>query len=298
MASLAGFASASGSRVASLACEGGDTSVIDAEGEIPLGAFASAGEVFASEAPVEAVGSATFVSEAGRGTGAASSATFASAGDTRIACSAGRGAAASVTDAEVTSAGSAFARELFASGALAEFAGALTSVAETGVGEDAVSLADCATSAESLAAFSAGEGGAEAIVSIRLRSCGQRLWQANSPAKRAAASFEGRLRSRARRSSSPNSGHHHLLVDAPLPPLDKPIPNDENHLHFGAGQTETTITLPTGRHTLQLLLGDVSHLPHEPPVYSTPIVVYVGMSPLPVHPPVRRHYRRHHRRVM
>ena len=96
----------------------------------------------------------------------------------------------------------------------------------------------------------------------------------------------------------PNSGHHHLLVDAPLPPLDKPIPNDENHLHFGAGQTETTITLPTGRHTLQLLLGDASHLPHEPPVYSTPIVVYVGMSPLPVHPPVRRHYRRHHRHVM
>ena len=122
MASLAGFASASGSRVASLACDGGDTSVIDAEGEIKLGAFASAGKVFASEAPVEAVGSATFVSEAGRGTGAASSATFASAGDTRIACSAGRGAAASVTDAEVTPAGSAFARELFASGALAESA--------------------------------------------------------------------------------------------------------------------------------------------------------------------------------
>ena len=54
----------------------------------------------------------------------------------------------------------------------------------------------------------------------------------------------------------PNSGHHHLLIDAELPPLDKPIPNDENHLHFGAGQTEATVTLPKGRHTLQLLLGD------------------------------------------
>jgi hypothetical protein len=89
----------------------------------------------------------------------------------------------------------------------------------------------------------------------------------------------------------PNSGHHHLLIDAPLPPLDKPIPNDENHLHFGGGQTETTLTLPTGRHTLQLLLGDTVHVPHDPPVYSTPVVVNVGMSP----PPARRHRRpRHH----
>jgi hypothetical protein len=81
-----------------------------------------------------------------------------------------------------------------------------------------------------------------------------------------------------------NSGHHHLLIDAPLPPLNQPIPNDENHLHFGGGQTETTITLPKGRHTLQLLLGDALHVPHEPPVYSNQIVIYVGMSP-----PVRRH---------
>ena len=87
----------------------------------------------------------------------------------------------------------------------------------------------------------------------------------------------------------PNTGHHHLLVDAPLPPLDKPIPNDENHLHFGGGQTETTLTLPTGRHTLQLLLGDAAHLPHQPPVYSDPIVVYVGMQPPPPPRPVRHH---------
>jgi Domain of unknown function (DUF4399) len=94
----------------------------------------------------------------------------------------------------------------------------------------------------------------------------------------------------------PNTGHHHLLVDAVLPPLDKPIPNDENHLHFGAGQTETTLTLPTGKHTLQLLLGDLSHLPHEPPVYSDPIVVYVGLSPPPPRP-VRHHRRYYYRQV-
>src|ERR671927_906854 len=58
-----------------------------------------------------------------------------------------------------------------------------------------------------------------------------------------------------------NTGHHHLLVDADLPPLDKPIPNDRNHLHFGLGQTETRLELPPGKHTLQLLLGDADHVP-------------------------------------
>ena len=77
-----------------------------------------------------------------------------------------------------------------------------------------------------------------------------------------------------------NSGHHHLLIDTPLPPLDQPIPNDENHLHFGAGQTEATITLTPGRHTLQLLLGDAQHVPHDPPVYSKPITVIVGVRPV------------------
>jgi hypothetical protein len=90
-----------------------------------------------------------------------------------------------------------------------------------------------------------------------------------------------------------NSGHHHLLIDAELPPLDKPIPNDENHLHFGAGQTEATVTLPRGRHTLQLLLGDAAHVPHDPPVYSKPVVVYVGMSP-PAPPRVRHRWRSHY----
>ena len=71
------------------------------------------------------------------------------------------------------------------------------------------------------------------------------------------------------------TGHHHLLIDAPLPPLDQPVPNDDHHKHFGAGQTETTITLPPGKHTLQLLLGDFAHIPHDPPVMSPPISITV-----------------------
>jgi hypothetical protein len=80
------------------------------------------------------------------------------------------------------------------------------------------------------------------------------------------------------------TGHHHLLIDTPLPPLDQPIPNDFNHLHFGAGQTEAQVTLPLGTHTLQLLLGDAEHLAHNPPLYSKPITVHVtktGRRPLP-----------------
>jgi Domain of unknown function (DUF4399) len=75
-----------------------------------------------------------------------------------------------------------------------------------------------------------------------------------------------------------NTGHHHLLIDTALPPLDQPIPNDPNHLHFGAGQTEAEVTLPLGTHTLQLLLGDDKHVPHDPPVMSRPIKVTVTKS--------------------
>jgi hypothetical protein len=64
----------------------------------------------------------------------------------------------------------------------------------------------------------------------------------------------------------PNSGRHHLLIDTDLPPLDQPIPNDENHLHFGGGQTEVELSLPPEPHTLQLLLGDADHIPHSPPI--------------------------------
>src|SRR6516165_12783900 len=72
-----------------------------------------------------------------------------------------------------------------------------------------------------------------------------------------------------------NSGHHHLLIDTEVPPLDQPIPNDFNHLHFGAGQTETEITLKPGAHTLQLLMGDKDHIPHTPAVMSPLIRVRV-----------------------
>jgi hypothetical protein len=72
-----------------------------------------------------------------------------------------------------------------------------------------------------------------------------------------------------------NSGHHHLLVDTDLPPLNLPIPNDFNHLHFGAGQTEAEITLTPGLHTLQLLLGDKDHVPHSRPLMSERIRVNV-----------------------
>jgi hypothetical protein len=74
---------------------------------------------------------------------------------------------------------------------------------------------------------------------------------------------------------TPNTGHHHLLIDTDLPPLDAEIPNDKNHLHFGAGQTETYIDLPPGTHTLQLLMGDANHVPHDPPVMSKKITIHV-----------------------
>ena len=71
------------------------------------------------------------------------------------------------------------------------------------------------------------------------------------------------------------TGHHHLLVNVPLPDLEYNIVMDENHLHFGGGQTETTLDLAPGKHTLQLLLGDQNHLPHNPPVYSEQITITV-----------------------
>jgi hypothetical protein len=73
----------------------------------------------------------------------------------------------------------------------------------------------------------------------------------------------------------PNTGHHHVLIDTDLPPLDEEIPNDKNHLHFGAGQTETYIDLPSGTHTLQLLMGDANHVPFDPPVMSKKITIHV-----------------------
>lgn len=71
------------------------------------------------------------------------------------------------------------------------------------------------------------------------------------------------------------TGHHHLIVDADLPPLDEPIPSDDNYRHFGGGQTETSVELAPGKHTLQLLVGDHNHVPHEPPVQSEVITITV-----------------------
>jgi Domain of unknown function (DUF4399) len=75
----------------------------------------------------------------------------------------------------------------------------------------------------------------------------------------------------------PNTGHHHLIVDTTLSPeeLKEPIGSDARHIHFGGGQTETMVTLPPGRHTLQLVLGDWSHIPFNPPINSAVITVTV-----------------------
>lgn len=73
-----------------------------------------------------------------------------------------------------------------------------------------------------------------------------------------------------------NTGHHHLLVDIDeVPPAGKPVPADAQHIHFGGGQTETTLELAPGKHTLQLLLGDHLHRPHQPPVLSEKITITV-----------------------
>src|SRR6266852_5635474 len=73
-----------------------------------------------------------------------------------------------------------------------------------------------------------------------------------------------------------NSGHHHLLIDVDetINP-NEPIPSDKSHLHFGAGQTETRLELPPGKHTLQLVLGDAAHYPFNPPVVSDKITVRI-----------------------
>jgi hypothetical protein len=73
----------------------------------------------------------------------------------------------------------------------------------------------------------------------------------------------------------PETGHHHVILDSELPPLNEPIPNDPNHLHFGKGQTEVRMELPPGKHTLQLMLGDADHVPHNPPVHSNKITITV-----------------------
>lgn len=79
------------------------------------------------------------------------------------------------------------------------------------------------------------------------------------------------------------TGHHHLLLNRPVlgegqfgeEEFDLAIPSDENHLHFGGGQTEINVDLAPGEHTLQLVLGDHNHVPHDPPVVSEVITINV-----------------------
>ncbi len=75
--------------------------------------------------------------------------------------------------------------------------------------------------------------------------------------------------------ATPHSGHHHLIVNGELPDLSMPIPATETYIHFGDGSTSTEITLEPGTHTLQLLLGDHLHIPHDPPVTSETITITV-----------------------
>jgi Domain of unknown function (DUF4399) len=74
-----------------------------------------------------------------------------------------------------------------------------------------------------------------------------------------------------------NTGHHHLLIDTDAPAdMSAPLPATDKIMHFGKGQTETTLTLPPGKHTLQLLLADMNHVPHQPPVISKKITITVA----------------------
>lgn len=73
-----------------------------------------------------------------------------------------------------------------------------------------------------------------------------------------------------------NTGHHHLLIDTDtMPDLTKPLPATDKIKHFGGGQTETAVTLSPGKHTLQLLLGNYAHVPHNKPVLSKKITIIV-----------------------
>ncbi|MBC7131806.1 MAG: DUF4399 domain-containing protein [Roseovarius sp.] len=79
------------------------------------------------------------------------------------------------------------------------------------------------------------------------------------------------------------TGHHHLLIDRPpfgqeggdAEELSHGLPADDHHMHFGGGQTQVTVDLPRGTHTLQLVLGDANHVPHVPPVMSEVITITV-----------------------
>ena len=73
----------------------------------------------------------------------------------------------------------------------------------------------------------------------------------------------------------PNTGHHHLVIDAPLPKPGQEIPSNNNYRHFGAGQSEMMLELPPGQHTLQLVLADHEHIMHNPPLVSRKVTITV-----------------------
>jgi hypothetical protein len=76
-----------------------------------------------------------------------------------------------------------------------------------------------------------------------------------------------------------NTGHHHLIIDAKLPDLSLPIPSNAHYRHFGGGQTQVSVELEPGTHTLQLLLGNYLHIPHDSPIVSKPITITVTATP-------------------
>ena len=74
----------------------------------------------------------------------------------------------------------------------------------------------------------------------------------------------------------PNTGHHHLLLDAKdMPPMNAPLAASDTLLHYGGGQTETVLNLKPGTHTLQLVFADWLHIPHDPPLISKKVTVTV-----------------------
>jgi hypothetical protein len=72
-----------------------------------------------------------------------------------------------------------------------------------------------------------------------------------------------------------DTGHHHILINQKLVDPMAALPADDKHRHFGNGQTETTLTLPPGKHTLQLVLGDHNHIPHNPAIVSDVITITI-----------------------
>jgi hypothetical protein len=72
-----------------------------------------------------------------------------------------------------------------------------------------------------------------------------------------------------------NTGHHHLLINVDDIDLSKPIPSSSNHIHFGGGQTESLVDLMPGNYSMQLVLGDMTHTPHNPPIISQRINITV-----------------------